>query len=206
MQCGVGTIKNLDSQLKGAKTKNRRLSKKLTKISAFAKEKQETLKQRETGGGGAGGAMAGTSEAGAQQTEMRELLEELQRTQEDVLALSSIASSGGEEEEEADLEDQGGAEEGRRPRFGDLPRGLEPGRAQASPGEEGGEGGFAEKEEVKIKIKVQVRPAARGRGRRANFLEMDGWIERSLLGSIDVNRCTTLFFFSHHLSPTLVSS
>ena len=90
MQCGVGTIKNLDSQLKGAKTKNRRLSKKLTKISAFAKEKQETLKQRETGGGGAGGAMAGTSEAGAQQTEMRELLEELQRTQEDVLALSSI--------------------------------------------------------------------------------------------------------------------
>ena len=108
MQCGVGTIKNLDSQLKGAKTKNRRLSKKLTKISAFAKEKQETLKQRETGGGGAGGAMAGTSEAGAQQTEMRELLEELQRTQEDVLALSSIASSGGEEGGEADLEDQGG--------------------------------------------------------------------------------------------------
>ena len=45
VQCGVGTIKQLDSQLKGAKNKNRKLSRKLSKISTIAKQKADEDKQ-----------------------------------------------------------------------------------------------------------------------------------------------------------------
>ncbi|QDZ25858.1 hypothetical protein HOP50_19g84000 [Chloropicon primus] len=92
LQCGVGTIKNLDSQLKGAKVKNKKLSKKLTKISTLAKQKQKDLLEREESQAGRVGGAEGDS--------MKELLEELQRSHEDVVALSSVASSGGEEEDE----------------------------------------------------------------------------------------------------------
>lgn len=71
VQCGVGTIKNLDSQLKGAKHKNRKLSRKLNKISAIAKQQQE--QEEEEGGSGGGG---GAGRRGRHET-MKDLLDEI---------------------------------------------------------------------------------------------------------------------------------
>ena len=95
----MGTIKNLDGQLKGAKSKNKRLSRKLNKISNLAKEKQR-----------AAAAAAEEGSGGNKQAEsMRDLLEELRRSNEDVVALSSVATSAGEEsdgESSVDPEDR----------------------------------------------------------------------------------------------------
>lgn len=94
----MGTIKNLDGQLKGAKSKNKRLSRKLNKISNLAKEKQR-----------AAAAAAEEGSGGKQAESMRDLLEELRRSNEDVVALSSVATSAGEEsdgESSVDPEDR----------------------------------------------------------------------------------------------------
>lgn len=91
----MGTIKNLDGQLKGAKSKNKRLSRKLNKISNLAKEKQRAAAEEGSGG--------------KQAESMRDLLEELRRSNEDVVALSSVATSAGEEsdgESSVDPEDR----------------------------------------------------------------------------------------------------